>query len=130
MALMDVYAIVYTPWYACKMARDKTRIHPHQILGTRELRAQLPQILRGFRDAGADAELLVGGANRHPEVVLLSYKSYLGLMDELDNLSIQALYAERVEGQETLAGRTLEDAATELGFDPDELFAKPAAAQD
>lgn len=34
----------------------------------------------------------------------------------------QAIYSERVEGDDQLAGRTLEDAARELGFDPDELF--------
>ncbi len=45
------------------------------------------------------------------------------MMDELDNLSIQSLHAERVEGRETLADRALEDATSELGFDPDELLA-------
>ncbi len=45
------------------------------------------------------------------------------MMDELDNLSIQSLHAERVEGRETLADRALEDATSDLGFDPDELFA-------
>jgi hypothetical protein len=94
----------------------------HQVLGTRELRDQLPNILREFRRDGADAEPVVGGANRNPEVVLLSYDGYLDLMDDLDNLSIQAIYAERAEGNDELAGRTLEDAARELGFDPDELF--------
>lgn len=93
------------------------------MLGTRELREQIPEILREFREEGAEATPLVGGANRHPEVVLLSYDSYLGLLDDLDNLSIQALYAERVEGRETVTGRTLEDAAAELGFDPTEIFA-------
>ncbi len=70
----------------------------------------------------------MGGANRRPEVVLLSYESYLGLMDDIDNLSIQALYAERVEGRESVGGRTLEAAAAELGFDRDELFTAPKAA--
>ena len=112
------------------MPRGKTtgRRGPHQVLGTRELREQLPEILRGFREEGAEAELLVGGANRQPEVVLLSYESYLGLMDDLDNLSIQALYAERVESPETIRGRTLEDAAAELGFEPDELLSAPETA--
>jgi hypothetical protein len=43
-------------------------------------------------------------------------------MDDLDDLSIQAIYAERVAGRDQLSGRSLEDAARELGFDPDELF--------
>ena len=80
------------------MARAERRAYRHRILGTRELRERLPEILRDFRENGAKADLLIGGANRHPEVVLLSYESYLDLMDELDNLSIQSLYAERVEG--------------------------------
>ena len=105
------------------MARAERRAHRHRILGTRELRERLPEILRDFRENGAKADLLISGANRHPEVVLLSYESYLDLMDELDNLSIQSLYAERVEGRQTLADRALEDATSELGFDPDELFA-------
>jgi hypothetical protein len=43
-------------------------------------------------------------------------------MDDLDNLSIQAIYAKRVDGRDQLTGRTLEDAARELGFNPDDLF--------
>lgn len=107
------------------MARGKTKLvrrRRHRVLGTRELRDQLPDILREFRTDGADAEPIVGGANRHPEVVLLPYDGYLDLLDDLDNLSIRAIYAERVEGNDQRAGRTLEDAARELGFDPDELF--------
>ncbi len=49
-------------------------------------------------------------------------------MDEPDNLSIQALYAERVEGRTSVEGRPLEAAVTELGFDRDDLFAVPKAA--
>jgi hypothetical protein len=92
-------------------------------LGTRELREQLPDILRGFREGGADADPIVGGANRRPEVVLFSYDSYLDLMDHLDNLSIEALYAERVEGGATGRRWTLEEVALELGFDATELVA-------
>jgi hypothetical protein len=71
--------------------------------------------------------LVVGGANRRPELVLLPYERYLDLMDDLDNLSIEALYAERVEGRERVSGRTLEDAVSELGFDPGELLGTPPA---
>jgi hypothetical protein len=45
--------------------------------------------------------------------------------DHLDNSSIHALYGDREEGGDDVAGRSLEDAARELGFDPDELFAEP-----
>lgn len=102
----------------------------HRVLGTRELREQLPGILREFREEGSDARPIVGGANRQPELVLLSYEGYLNLMDDLDNLSIEALFAERAEGRESLGGRSLEDAAVELGFDPDELFTGAPAAED
>ena len=87
----------------------------HEVLGTRELREQLPAILRAFREEGAEAEPIVGGANRKPELVMLPYESYLDMMDELDNLSIHALYHDRVEGRETIGGQSLEEAARELG---------------
>jgi hypothetical protein len=42
------------------------------------------------------------------------------LLDELDNLAIEELYHERLR-DDKLAGRSLEQAARELGFDPQEL---------
>lgn len=54
----------------------------------------------------------------------------LEAMDDLDNLSVQAIYAERVRRNDHLSGRTLEDAARELGFDPDELFEESSAEDD
>jgi PHD/YefM family antitoxin component YafN of YafNO toxin-antitoxin module len=98
------------------------------VLGTRELRDRIPSILREFREEGAEAEAIVGGANRRPEIVMLSYERYLQMMDALDNLSIEATYRERMEGRAGGRGRTLEDAARELGFDPDEVFAEPPDA--
>ena len=112
----------------CEVMRGRGRSRParrrHEVLGTRELRERLPGILRVFREEGADAEAIVGGANRRPELVMFPYERYLDMMDELDNLSIQALYRERVEGRETIGGRSLEEAARELGFEPEELFPK------
>ncbi len=88
------------------------------------MREQLPGILRSFRERGADAEAVLGGANRRPELVMLPYEKYLDLLDELDNLSIQALYHERAADGK-IGDLSPEDAARELGFDPGELFAAP-----
>src|SRR5829696_6454241 len=52
---------------------------PHDVLATREARAQLPALLERFRQAGADAEPVVIGARRRPEAVVLSYERYLQL---------------------------------------------------
>lgn len=54
-------------------------LKPHEVLATREVRAQLPALLAGFREAGADAEPVVIGARRRPEAVVLSYERYLKL---------------------------------------------------
>jgi PHD/YefM family antitoxin component YafN of YafNO toxin-antitoxin module len=53
--------------------------NPHDVLATREARAQLPAMLERFRAAGADAEPIVIGARRRPEAVVLSYEHYLKL---------------------------------------------------
>jgi antitoxin StbD len=53
--------------------------NPHEVLPTREARAQLPAMLERFRQAGADAEPVVIGARRRPEAVVLSYERYLQL---------------------------------------------------
>ncbi len=52
---------------------------PHDVLGTREARAQLSTMLECFRKDGADAEPVVIGARRRPEAVVLSYERYLQL---------------------------------------------------
>jgi antitoxin StbD len=52
---------------------------PHEVLATREARAQLPALLERFRKAGAAAEPVVIGAHRRPEAVVLSYERYLEL---------------------------------------------------
>lgn len=53
--------------------------NPHEVLPTREARAQLPAMLEQFRKDGADAEPVVIGARRKPEAVVLSYERYLQL---------------------------------------------------
>ena len=52
---------------------------PHEVLATREARAQLPSMLERFRRAGSKAEPVVIGARRKPEAVVLSYERYLEL---------------------------------------------------
>ncbi len=52
---------------------------PHDVLATREVRAQLPLLLARFRTDGAAAEPVVIGARRRPEAVVLSYERYLQL---------------------------------------------------
>lgn len=61
-------------WYPSVMV-----IRPHDVLATREARAQLPAMLERFRRAGSDAEPVVIGARRKPEAVVLSYERYLEL---------------------------------------------------
>ena len=53
--------------------------NPHEVLPTREARAQLPAMLEQFRKEGADADPVVIGARRKPEAVVLSYERYLQL---------------------------------------------------
>ena len=60
--------------YALDMATK-----PHEVLATREARAQLPAMLERFRKAGSRAEPVVIGARRKPEAVVLSYERYLEL---------------------------------------------------
>ncbi len=52
---------------------------PHEVLATREARAQLPAMLERFRQRGVRAEPVVIGARRRPEAVVLSYERYLQL---------------------------------------------------
>jgi PHD/YefM family antitoxin component YafN of YafNO toxin-antitoxin module len=52
---------------------------PHEVLPTREARAQLSAMLERFRQDGAEAEPIVIGARRRPEAVVLSYERYVQL---------------------------------------------------
>lgn len=53
---------------------------PHDVLATREARAQLSGLLERFRQDGVRAEPVVIGAHRRPEAVVLSYERYLQLI--------------------------------------------------
>ncbi len=87
---------------------------PHDVLATREARAQLPALLARFRQAGADAEPVVIGARRRPEAVVLSYERYLQLAGGRERVAA-ALDRQAAEGAEVLnADEALELANREL----------------
>jgi hypothetical protein len=83
-------------------------------------------ILRDVRAEGVDAEPVIGGANRKPEIIILPYEAYMQMMDELDNQAIVALAQERLAKADSEPDTPLEEAVRELGFDPDEIFTKGA----
>ena len=99
------------------------------VLGTRELRDQMSEILREIREKGAKAKPVIGGANRRPELIILPYEAYMELMDELDNLAIADELKERLPHAFTRPTTSLEDTARELGFDPDVIFAEGASSE-
>ena len=87
---------------------------PHDVLTTRETRAQLPALLERCRQAGADAEPVVIGARRRPEAVVLSYEHYLQLAGGRERVAA-ALETQTREAGETLAAdEALEIANKEL----------------
>jgi len=87
---------------------------PHDVLATREARAQLPALLERFRQAGADAEPVVIGAHRRPEAVVLSYERYLQLAGGRERVAA-ALDRQAAEAAEVLdADEALELANREL----------------
>ena len=87
---------------------------PHDVLATREARAQLPALLERFRQAGADAEPVVIGAHRRPEAVVLSYERYLQLAGGRERVAA-ALDRQAAEATEVLdADEALELANREL----------------
>jgi len=82
---------------------------PHDVLATREARAQLPALLERFRQAGAAAEPVVIGARRRPEAVVLSYERYLQLAGGRERV------AAALDRQVSEAGESMDaDAALEL----------------
>jgi PHD/YefM family antitoxin component YafN of YafNO toxin-antitoxin module len=89
---------------------------PHDVLATREARAQLPALLERFREAGADAEPVVIGARRRPEAVVLSYERYLQLAGGRERV------AAALERQAQEAGQTI-DADEALTVADEELHA-------
>ena len=87
---------------------------PHEVLATREARAQLPALLERFRQAGADAEPVVIGARRRPEAVVLSYERYLKLVGGRERVAA-ALEQQAREATATLdADQAMELANSEL----------------
>lgn len=87
---------------------------PHEVLATREARAQLPAMLERFRQTGADAEPVVIGARRRPEAVVLSYERYLKLAGGRDRVAA-ALEQQAREATKTLdADEAMELANSEL----------------
>jgi PHD/YefM family antitoxin component YafN of YafNO toxin-antitoxin module len=91
--------------------------NPHEVLATREARAQLPALLERFRQAGADAEPVVIGARRRPEAVVLSYERYLQLAGGRERV------AAALEQQAREAGETALDANEAMKLADRELHA-------
>lgn len=87
---------------------------PHDVLATREARAQLPAMLDRFRKAGSKAEPVVIGARRKPEAVVLSYERYLELAG--GRAKVRAALDRQVEtiGSELSGDEALELANQEL----------------
>jgi PHD/YefM family antitoxin component YafN of YafNO toxin-antitoxin module len=87
---------------------------PHDVLATREARAQLPALLEHFREAGADAEPVVIGARRRPEAVVLSYERYLQLAGGRERVAAALERQAREAGESLDADEALELADREL----------------
>ena len=87
---------------------------PHEVLATREARAQLPALLERFRQAGADAEPVVIGARRRPEAVVLSYKRYLQLAGGRERVAAVLDEQTRAAGESLDAEAAMELADAEL----------------
>jgi len=87
---------------------------PHDVLATREARAQLPALLERFRQAGADAEPVVIGARRRPEAVVLSYERYLQLAGGGERVAAALDQQAREAGEVLDADEAMEIANQEL----------------
>jgi antitoxin StbD len=87
---------------------------PHDVLATREARAQLPALLERFRQAGADAEPVVIGARRRPQAVVLSYERYLQLAGGRELVAAALERQTREVGESLDADEALELANQEL----------------
>jgi hypothetical protein len=87
---------------------------PHDVLATREARAQLPALLERFRQDGADAEPVVIGARRRPEAVVLSYERYLQLAGGRERVAAALERQAREAGEAIDADEALKVANEEL----------------
>jgi len=95
------------------------------VLGTREFRERIKQILDGFRQLGSKAEPVFFGPRRKPEAVLISYSRYEDMIEELENAAIVRMVEERLPAADVKLGTELDDVVREFGFDPDEIFSAP-----
>lgn len=86
----------------------------HDVLATREVRAQLPALLERFRRDGVDAEPVVIGARRRPEAVVLSYERYLQLAGGRERVASTLDRQAREAGQRLGAEEALELADREV----------------
>jgi antitoxin StbD len=68
-------------------------------LTTTEARTALSRTLERFRERGIAAEPLVFGDHRRPEGVVVPYEVYVQLLDEIDQLRLEAAEAvmQRIE---------------------------------
>jgi PHD/YefM family antitoxin component YafN of YafNO toxin-antitoxin module len=87
---------------------------PHDVLATREARAQLPALLARFREDGAAADPVVIGARRRPEAVVLSYERYLQLAGGRERVAAALERQAREAGESIDADEALELADQEL----------------
>lgn len=87
---------------------------PHDVLATREARAQLPAMLERFRRSGSKAEPVVIGARRKPEAVVLSYERYLQLAGGRGRVAAALESQVREAGQQLEVDEALELANEEL----------------
>jgi len=87
---------------------------PHDVLATREARAQLSALLKRFRQDGADAEPVVIGARRRPEAVVLSYERYLRLAGGRERVAAALERQARAADESLDADEALELANREL----------------
>lgn len=110
--------------YCGLVARGESSYTALPVLGTRELRGSIPRILAGFRRLGAKAQPVFCGAHRRPEAVFLPYERYAEMLEKLDNAAIVTVVEARLPAADERLGDNLDVVARELGFDPDEIFAK------
>jgi antitoxin StbD len=90
-----------------------------EVVTVREAKGKLSTYLAEARKLGVDAPPRVFGAQRRPEAVVLSFDSWLDLMDAAEDQEIAALVAARAASRGT-ASATLDEAMEALGVDPNE----------
>jgi len=84
------------------------------ILPSREARTEIPKALRRFRSEGPTADLVIFGAHRRPEAVVIPFELYRSLLPAIEEIEIAAI----VRGRQGESARPLAELAGELGLDP------------